>query len=200
MSYLPQDKIEEISEQVTVIPFEKGYKIQEFDCGNPEYNSFLVELAEKHNEYAISSTHLLINKKNADIIGYIALSNDSIKLLDYEKDLHGLSDVEFGSIPALKIGKLAVDKRYAKNGYGSFLIDVARFYAVRLKNIGTACRFLTVDADVESDSKLVRFYGKNGFKKNEHKEYTHKTKLVSMRLCILSDPKEETLDKTGSEN
>lgn len=51
--------------------------------------------------------YLLINKLNADIIGYMTLSNDSIKLSDAEKEIHGLDSIPFRSVPAILISEKA---------------------------------------------------------------------------------------------
>ncbi len=63
------------------------------------------------------------------------------------------------SYPAVKIGRLAVDKKSAQLGFGKFILYYVReTYAHDLQSAG--CRFITVDAYVD----VTGFYERNGFK------------------------------------
>nr|AGS52130.1 hypothetical protein [uncultured bacterium contig00034] len=51
---------------------------------------------------------------------------------------------------------------------------------------GIACRFLTIDADIENNPNVVEFYIKNGFVYNER--FSNKNRLtISMRKDIFID-------------
>lgn len=96
-----------------------------------------------------------------------------------ERELHSIPN--FASYPSLKIAKLAVDINYKKQykGIGSTMIELAIGFKEELNNIGVACRFLEVDADVENDKNVYKFYEKLGFVKNSiYKE----GRTISMRL------------------
>ena len=93
-------------------------------------------------------------------------------------------DIPFRTIPALKIGKLAVNQAYERHHYGSFMLWLALGFAENLLHEGIACRFLTVDADVLSNSDTPAFYQKNGFVENQR--YRSRTNSVSMRYDIMS--------------
>jgi ribosomal protein S18 acetylase RimI-like enzyme len=47
-----------------------------------------------------------------------------------------------------------------------------------------ACRFITVDADIEHDEGVIEFYRKNGFTPNQEMN-NKRRKLVSMRKDIV---------------
>jgi hypothetical protein len=49
---------------------------------------------------------------------------------------------------------------------------------------GVACRFLTVDADISVDLTVPKFYEKNGFVYNLHKNQNELTKCRSMRYDL----------------
>ena len=204
MSYLTTDNIENLAKSVKLVPLDDGYRLKDFDCGIQEYNVFLEKESISFECCCISKTHLLINKKNADIIGYISLCTDSIKLSVDEKQKHGMENIELASIPSLKIGKLAVNKKYCQKtrGYGSLLIELARGYVNDLNKIGVACRFITVDADIEYNPDTIEFYKKNGFIFNEiHNSNPKKrTKTLSMRLEIFNDIEQKELVETGTGN
>lgn len=59
--------------------------------------------------------------------------------------------------PAIKIGRLAVNEKYAGEGVGRFLLDSIKYAVTSVRRLG--CRFLTVDAL----SSATVFYKKNGF-------------------------------------
>ena len=113
----------------------------------------------------------------------MALLCDAIQLDTEEVQQMGW-DIPFRTIPALKIGKLAVNQAYERHHYGSFMLWLALGFAENLLHEGIACRFLTVDADVLSSSDTPAFYQKNGFVENQR--YRSRTNSVSMRYDILS--------------
>lgn len=131
-----------------------------FDSHIEEYNEFL-KIAEKFYDLNISKTFLLIHKKTDELLAYMTLSADSIKLTKDEKEIHQIGKVPYASIPALKVGKLAVNKEVSeeatRKGYGSFLLEMARAYAFQMNDLGVACRFITVDADIEYDRETPEF-------------------------------------------
>ena len=94
----------------------------------------------------------------------MSLIADAIKLSLSEKELHGLN-YPFRTFPAMKIGKLAVSEFAQKKykGIGSCMINNTLALARACNRQLFACRFITVDADIEHDEGLLAFYEKNGF-------------------------------------
>ncbi|PFI96868.1 N-acetyltransferase [Bacillus cereus] len=173
------------------------HDVTSFDCGQEDYNSFLINDAEYYIENNISSINLLIDNESKDIIGYLALLTDAFLLDGAEKETAGL-DIPFSSVPALKIGKLAVSSKYkgrmiegCKLHYGSFLLELSLGKATQLELSGIACRFLTVDADIEFNPDTPSFYERNGFVRNEHRSVKNRKKNVSMRYDLFTDTFEE---------
>lgn len=163
-----------------------------FDSHIGEYNEFL-GVARQFNDLNISKTFLLIHKDADELLAYMTLSCDSIKLTGEEKELHEIAKVPYASIPALKVGKLAVNKELSsgvkRKGYGSFLLEIARGYAFRMNELGVACRFLTVDADIEYDTNTPLFYEKNGFVENLGNKKRNPRHTISMRKDIFAEEK-----------
>lgn len=190
-------KIEEIASKVDVkkVSDITGSELKTikkgFDCGIEEYNTFL-RYVKKYDNLNISKTHLLIDKDDGTLIGYMSLNSDTIRLEDEEKKGHNLEKVRFKSIPALKIGKLATSKnpKYRGKGYGTFLIEIAHLVVDKLNEMGVACRFITVDADVQYHKNTYKYYEHHGFTVNQSLEYEEQLKnrhLVSMRKDIFED-------------
>jgi hypothetical protein len=185
MRYRETGEYELISEKVQLVHFDEKYPIHLFDCGVSDYNDFLVYDAKKYIDLGISSVQLLIDKNTEQILGYIAFLTDSFLLDKTEKEKMDL-DIPFSSVPALKIGKLATQKDRTEHHYGCYLLELALGFAQQLLEDGIACRFLTLDADVEFNANTPMFYEKNGFVKNEHKSFQRRTDNVSMRYDIFN--------------
>lgn len=187
-----QDRFTEIAQATELVDHSPGFKLGEFDCGEKDYNDYLQYDATLYAEYGISRVVLLQNPENGDVIAYMALCADSFRLAEKEKVEAGLADIKFGSVPALKIGKLAVAKRYRdrREGiglpYGSFMLALAQGYATRMNDMGVACRFLVVDADTEFNPRTPEFYEKNGFRRNQQMNSNPNRKAVSMRYDIFT--------------
>lgn len=182
-----------------LFPLTEGYRIQDFECEIGEYSNFLQNLALEYQRTSITSTHLLINKRNADVVAYMSLVADSIKLNEGEKQEHEL-EVPLPAFPALKIAKLAVNVNYKETyyGIGTLMIMLARGFVEQMKQCGVACKFITIDADVENNPSVIEFYGKNGFKTNE-KYIKKKSRQISMRLSVDENVHIEQYDQTGTE-
>ncbi|EGT3606897.1 N-acetyltransferase [Clostridium perfringens] len=181
---MEENVFEEISKISHLVPYSKNYKVEEFDCGIPEYNEFLLDEAEQLSNQGVTQTQLLINNYTGDIMGYFSLCSASIQLKEDEKGQHNMECVCFNSIPCIKIGKLAVDNKYREEtkGIGSYLIQLVLGITDEL-NESIGCRFITVDADIENNKEVDQFYTKNDFVVNE-KLKRSKSKTISMRLDV----------------
>jgi ribosomal protein S18 acetylase RimI-like enzyme len=155
-----------------------------FSCSITEYSDYLVNDALRSMNDHIALTWLLTERATGRIAAYMSLIMDAIKLSFTEKELHHLN-YPFRTIPAMKIAKLAVDQSFSEKykGIGSFMIDSAERLAWACNTDFCACRFLTVDADMEHDEHIIVFYEKNGFLRN-NELYNKNRKTISMRKDI----------------
>ncbi|MCJ8343446.1 MAG: hypothetical protein MJH09_11480 [Cetobacterium sp.] len=173
-----------------LVKLSKGYRVEDFNCGLEEYNNFLKQEALNIQEKNISKVHLLINKKNGDIVAYFTLSSCAINLSSDEKISHGVDDIIFNSFPCVKIGKLASDLKYSAkySNIINFLIQIIIGIVNDSINLGVASRFLIVDADIENNPNINEIYEKNGFKYNEtlRKGKNKKVSTISMRLDMFT--------------
>ena len=105
------------------------------------------------------------------IVAYYSLANDLLKIddkEDFEAEIESHSnlgsdytDTFYNQLmyPAAKIGRLAIDKRFQRQGIGTLLINalVQSF----VKKNKTGCQFITIDA--LNKAEVLEFYRKNGF-------------------------------------
>jgi len=160
-------------------------RLNSFSCLVEEYNEYLFQEALRSQNDQMALTWLLLERSTGAIAAYMSLIADAIKLSATEKELHNL-DYPFKTIPAMKIAKLAVSSPFQSKyrGIGSLMVEMAIEIAKACNEQHFACRFITVDADIEHNETVFNFYLKNGFIPNE--EFSNKRqKTISMRRDIL---------------
>ncbi|MCF0069342.1 GNAT family N-acetyltransferase [Dyadobacter sp. CY261] len=115
-----------------------------------------------------------------DIVGFFCVSNDRICKGDTDKWRKIKDSVPYpkrrNSYPAVKIGRLAIDKKFQRGGFGNRMLEYIKY--LFLKNNKTGCRFLLVDAYLQS----VNFYSKNGFVELSNDKSDKDTKLMYFDL------------------
>lgn len=190
MNYLRPQEAYDIANEVELLSIKYVDDISSFsfDSHIKEYNEFL-NVAKVYDKMNVSKTFLLIHKKTQELLVYMTLSADAIKLTRDEKEMHNMSKVPYAAVPALKVGKLAVNRNVSdaakRKGYGSFLLDVAGAQAMDMNEMGVACRFITVDADIEYNKETPQFYIKNGFVENLSNRSRNPKHTISMRKDIM---------------
>ncbi|QHQ34887.1 GNAT family N-acetyltransferase [Algicella marina] len=138
-----------------------GDKVGSISMGCEIYiplKTFLKNHAKKYQEQYLAKTYV-IRKDNQDVvIAYVTLVCGEIV---HELDENELDGAQFThkQYPALKLARLAIDRRYRGCGLGRNLVD---FSVGRARHIAKAagCRFVVVDAKKPS----VEFYEKCGFR------------------------------------
>lgn len=126
-----------------------------FDCGGEEQNTFLYEHAWADQQAWVSTTYLFFVRHI--LAGFATVLLDSFVLGRKERP----EGVRFRQVPAVQLGQLGVDRRFAGSGLGGIIVGFAGIVA---REVGktVACRFLTVDARPD----LVAWYERQGFQRN----------------------------------
>jgi hypothetical protein len=161
--------------------------LDNFSCIIPEYNEYLYKDALRSQKDHIALTWLLRERTTDTIAAYMSLIADAIKLTLSEKEIHNLH-YPFKTIPSMKIAKLAVSQLIQDKyrGLGTYMVNKAMALARICNNQLFACRFITVDADIEHNETVINFYIKNGFIPNIEMNNKKRTKTISMRKDIYS--------------
>jgi len=158
--------------------------LDDFFCIVAEYNDYLFKDAIRSQNDHIALTWLLKERTSGSIVAYMSLIADAVRLSVPEKETHKLN-YPFKTIPAMKIAKLAVSKSAQEKykGIGTYMITIALAIARMCNHQLFACRFLTVDADIEHNENVIEFYSKNGFVSNTEMN-NKRNKTISMRKDI----------------
>jgi len=126
-----------------------------------EMEDFLKKEAIDEQEKSLNTTYLLFEgteENPTEIVGYISLCNDSIRLDPDEKKMHKYT---YTTVPALKIARLAVSNNYKGKGIGRNLINFSVFLATKIR-IFSGVAFITLDCY----EHRVSYYEGRGFKRN----------------------------------
>jgi GNAT superfamily N-acetyltransferase len=130
-----------------------------FDCGVAALNDFLRSTARQHQQKGISRTFVLVDIESENptrILGYFALS--ACEGIAPELPAKLTKRLPH-AVPAVLLGRLAVDRAFQGKGYGgALLVEAIRRVAGTTSQIGIAGLF--VDA---KDDGAAAFYRKFGF-------------------------------------
>ena len=153
-------------DELKIVPYMEHNDASHFECASPELNDFLKEDALENQKELISKTYLCYHPHR--LVGYITFATDVLKAKEMRVKEH-LEGILYAEYPAIKIGRLAVDKKYERKGVGRFLLLIAVGKALKISG-EVGCRFITVDSKRES----IEFYQKHGFelvKKHEKQNF-----------------------------
>ena len=129
----------------------------DFDCEDEDLNDFIYNDALNHLHEDLAVTYLCMI--NEVIVGFVSISSASVKINKRDKKKMKFKYHEF---PSVKIGRLAIDKRFRGQGIGSFLI---RWIFGKCEDISREIGMRFVSVDVYD--KSVNFYKKNSFLAHE---------------------------------
>ena len=106
--------------------------ICQFDCGDEDLNDFIITDAPLYFKVRLATSYVLEDTENGNVIGYFSLAHDRISLTDFpsnsaynrfRKQFFAQGKM-FKSYPALKICRLATDKKYRGEGIGAMIVNM----------------------------------------------------------------------------
>ena len=150
-------------EELSIEPFIETKRVRDFNCGEKDLNDFLntEEVMEYEKEH-LGKTYLVFHEGN--VVAYFTVSADGLRVeyLKSYKSFSKISELHLESLPAIKIGRLAVDQRWQGRGIGRLLIKYIGGIALESGRFGSV-RLLIVQAKPGA----VDFYQKCGFQLTE---------------------------------
>lgn len=128
-----------------------------FNCGVAELDSYLQRQANQDMRRLVAVCFLLIENDTESIAGYYTLSAASVSLADLPPETQKRMP-RYPTVPAVRIGRLALDHRFQGQKLGGvLLIDAIR--RAHVADIGIAA--VVVDAKHET---AAAFYEHHGFR------------------------------------
>lgn len=126
-----------------------------FDCSDNHLNTFLKRTARQHMDKGISRTYVLA--EGSKIIGFYALT--LCEVMPHEMPSHLMSKYPSHTLPAVRLARMAVDKRWQNKGCGKLLITHAIYNTFKIAELSGI-----VGLFVDAKNETVRnFYIKYGF-------------------------------------
>lgn len=141
-------------------PFEIGLLGKEdrsdFCCGSEPLDRYLETQASQDVRRRVSVCYAALEKATGRIAGYYTLSAADVPVSDLPPEVAGRLP-RYPSVPAARIGRLAIDRRFQGRGLGGALLLNAAMRALRSE---IAVFALVVDA---KDNEAATFYRHHGF-------------------------------------
>jgi GNAT superfamily N-acetyltransferase len=116
----------------------------------------------------VTALHVMVRESAPSVIcGFFTLSSASLRIEDSPKNIaKGLP--KYRTMPAVRLGRMAVDDRFRGHDLGTLLIQEAFSIAVRLKD---SVGFVAMLVDAKTDN-LVNYYELRGFTRLPEAERT----------------------------
>ena len=128
-----------------------------FHCGEPALDRYFRTQATQDVRRRVANCFVAIEVTTGRVAAYYTLSAASIPLVDLPPDVTKRLP-RYPTVPAVRIGRLAVDERFQGRGLGSALLADA---VHRIMPADAATFTLLVDAKHE---RAVAFYRRYGFR------------------------------------
>ena len=166
-----------------VVRLTQDYIIGDFDCGNKDLNEFLLNDSKKYMDRRLAVTYII--ESDGDMVGYFSLSNDKLTVNEVDKSTWRRIKQFFrhekhrSDYPAVKVGRLAVNKKYQGRDIGSDILNFIK--SMFVYNNRTGCVFVTVDALREA----LPFYLKNSFKCIDRQQLNLDTLTVQLYYNLI---------------
>lgn len=137
-----------------VVPLDATHDRSTFDCDSPALNRYLREQVSQDVRRRVAACFVAVTDEGR-IAGYYALASASLWLADLPANITKKLP-RYPTVPAVRMGRLAVDHGFQGRGLGSALLADALARAVRAE---IAAYALTVDAKDETAAAFYRHHG-----------------------------------------
>lgn len=127
-----------------------------FDCGSPSLNTYLATQASQDEKRRVASCFIAVEISTLNVAGYYTLSAASVNLGDLPAEI-ARKLPRYPTVPAIRLGRLAVANAWKGQGLGAALLWDAMERATKVE-IGAFA--LLVDA---IDEGAAQFCARHGF-------------------------------------
>lgn len=138
-----------------VAPLDGAHERNEFHCGSAALDRYLREQVTQDIRRRVAACFVALTAEQR-IAGYYTLASASLLLADLPPSI-GKKLPRYPTVPAVRMGRLAVDEAFGGQGLGGALLADALERAIRSE---IAAYALMVDA---KDDKAAAFYRHHGF-------------------------------------
>jgi predicted GNAT family N-acyltransferase len=131
-----------------------------FSSGVAPLDAYLKNQASQEAKRKVAVTYILREQNSSLIIGYYTMSTASIETTRLPENITRRLP-RYGALPAMLIGRLAIDRRYRGQGFGEYLlVDALK----RCLNLSRKIASMAVLVDAK-DERTAQFYERYGFRR-----------------------------------
>ena len=131
-------------------PLGSQHNRKDFSCGEPSLDAYIQRQASQDVKRDLAVCYVL-SRRDSAILGYYTLSASSVNLTDLPQELAKKAG-RYALVPAVLLGRLAVDLRFQGQGLSALLLTDALKRALRT---GVGVKLVIVDA---LNERAVSFY------------------------------------------
>jgi len=135
---------------------QKSHDRSAFDCGDKTLNEYLLKRSGQELRRNIAFPYMMTLKDQSQVMAYYTLSASSVQANKLPTEIAKITRYDY--LPAVLIGRLALDKTLHNKGYGQYLLVDALRRISRSKDF--AVSLVVVQA---KDQKSEDFYKHFGF-------------------------------------
>ena len=139
-----------------IVPLDLAWDRRTFTSGSAPLDRYFQQQVTQDIRRRVTACFVAIEEPNHRIAGYYTLASASIALVDLPADVAKRLP-RYPSVPAVRMGRLAVDQAFQGRGVGGVLLADALARALRAD---IAAYALVVDA---KDATATAFYQHHGF-------------------------------------
>ena len=159
------------------------HDVSGFESDSEDLNNFLKNDALNQQKRKLNLTKLVIC--DGEIVGYVSLLADTISLKDIHEE-YLIKDIKDqlhvtsrkSRVPAVKIGRFAVDKKYAGQGLGSHILMNVFFNVKCIAETDGGLRFVTVDGYAKALNFYIGHHCFKNLKKDDEKIRNDLDKII----------------------
>jgi GNAT superfamily N-acetyltransferase len=145
-----------VAEQVRIEPRSAKHDRSQFSSGSDLLDRYFREQASQDAKRRIATCFVAVSAKDQDVAGYYTLTATGIALSEMAQAITKKLP-RYPVVPAVLMGRLAVERRYQRQGLGGILLADALMRTARAE-FGVFA--IVVDA---KDDRAQRFYEHYGF-------------------------------------
>ena len=168
--------------QWVVQPLSAKHVREGFDCGHDSLNEYLLRYAKANAKKDIGKIYVAVEPSEVRVCGYYTISSGSVAR-QYVPDAEKSKLPRYAAIPALHLGRLAVDRSQQGKHLGEYLLMHALALAERLAE-EVAIRLIDVLA---INDKATGFYLRYGFAAMEDEKWHLYLSIKTVRALGLND-------------
>ena len=155
-----------------------GHDRGAFDCGDEALDRYFRTQATQDIRRRVANCFVVVGAVTGQVAAYYTLSSASIPLLDLPAE-EAKRLPHYPALPAVLIGRLAVDRRFQRRGLGELMLMNAVY---RIMQDAAAAFALLVDA---KNDQAAAFYARYGFRPIAGKPRTLFLPLATAQKTLL---------------